>query len=77
MTRPSTIAAIAVLACAPALWAFASGEMPLAGLLVRYLVALVVVAVGSHVLARLWDAYSSRDNGGEGDLPGGGRTADR
>lgn len=68
MTRPSTIAAIAVLACVPALLAFASGEMSLAGLLARYLVALVVVSVGSHVLMHLWNAYASGDNrrGGEG-----------
>lgn len=64
MTRPSTVAAIAVLACAPALWAFASAEMSLAGLLVRYLVALVVVSVGLHLLARLWGAYVNHDGDG-------------
>jgi uncharacterized membrane protein (DUF485 family) len=58
MTKPSTIAAISVLVCVPALISFASGQMSPVALGLWYLVALVVVAVGAHILAAVFSRYA-------------------
>lgn len=64
MTRPSTVAALAVLVCLPALLSFASGNLSVLALGVRYLGAVVVVAVAAHVLERLLGLYSKQPEEG-------------
>ena len=67
MLRPSTVAALAVLVCLPALVVFASGNLSVEGLLIWYLVALVGVSVGAFVLGRIWSVYGTDDR--EPDSP--------
>lgn len=59
MTRPSTIAALAAIVCAPALAVFAEGRMTGFALAVWYLAALVVLAVGLHLVMVLWSHYDA------------------
>ena len=58
MTRASTVAALAALVCAPALVVFAGGGMTAFGLAVWYLVALVGLGTGLHLLSRLLSHYA-------------------
>jgi uncharacterized membrane protein (DUF485 family) len=72
MTKPSTIAAVAVLVCTPALISFASGQMSPFELGLWYLVALLAVAVGAHILAALLSRYAQQaaDRLARGDQQG-------
>jgi hypothetical protein len=63
MTKPTTVAALAVIVCTPALVSFATGNIPALDLALWYLVALVVVGVGMHVLWRLTSRYSAGPEG--------------
>jgi len=58
MTRPSTIAALAVIVCAPGLVAFADGQMTGFDLALWYLAALVVSATGLHLVSALVSRYA-------------------
>lgn len=58
MTRPSTVAALAAIVCAPALVAFAQGQMPGFSLALWYLAALVVLGTGLHLLSGLLSRYA-------------------
>ena len=58
MTKPTTVAALAIVVCIPALISFASGNMPAFDLGLWYLAALVVIGAGAHVLQRLVSRYS-------------------
>ena len=60
MTKPSTIAALAVIVCTPALVSFASGGMAAMSLGLWYLGALVLVGVGAHLLQRVVSHYSEQ-----------------
>lgn len=60
VTKPSTIAALAVLVCTPALVSFASGGMPAMSLGLWYLGALVLVGAGAHLLQRVVSHYSEQ-----------------
>lgn len=66
MTKPSTIAAIAVLVCIPALVSFASGGMAVTALGFWYLGTLILVAMGAHVLQWLFTTYSQQDDDEQG-----------
>lgn len=68
MTKPSTIAALSVLVCTPALVSFASGNMSATSLGLWYLGALVLVAVGAHLLQWLASRYANEEakDGGDG-----------
>jgi len=57
MTKPSTIAAVAVLVCTPALVSFASGGISIVSLELWYLAALVLVAGGAYLLQWLVGSY--------------------
>lgn len=70
MTKPSTVAALAVLVCTPALVSFASGSMSATSLAIWYLVALALVGAGAHLLGRLVSRYS--DEQAKGTDEGGG-----
>ena len=59
MTKPSTIATLAVIVCTPALVSFASGAMTATSLGLWYLGALVLVGAGAHLLQRLVSHYGS------------------
>lgn len=59
MTRPSTIAALAVIVCAPGLVAFAESRMSGFDLALWYLAALVVSATGLHLVSALVSRYAS------------------
>jgi hypothetical protein len=77
MPRPSTLAALAVVICVPALVVFSSGNLSVYGLLTRYLVALVIVSGGTSVLARLWRSYTSQDDSSPDRTDDSRRSADR
>lgn len=65
MTKPTTVAALAVIVCTPALVSFASGNLPALDLALWYLGALAVTGAGMHVLQWLITRYST----GQGDKP--------
>jgi hypothetical protein len=58
MTKPSTVAAISVLVCTPALISFASGTTTAMSLGIWYLASLLGVAAGAHLLQRLVTSYT-------------------
>lgn len=62
MIKPSTVAAVAILACVPALISFVSGNLSAVGLGIRYLVALVMIGIAAHFLSHLWHTYSHQSH---------------
>jgi len=58
MTRPSTIAALAVIVCAPGLVAFAENQMSGFDLALWYLAALIVSGAGLHLVSALVSRYA-------------------
>lgn len=58
MTKPTTVAALAVVVCVPALVSFASGNLSALSLALWYLGAIVLVGTGAHMVSRVVTRYS-------------------
>ena len=58
MTKPTTVAALAVVICTPALISFAAGNLSPFSLALWYLGALILVGTGANVISRVISHYS-------------------